>query len=84
MPESVADRVKRVTVKVLKVDPASIKPESRFAADLGAESIQSVELMAEFEEEFDIAMNEDEALAVKTFGGAVEFIEKCLKEQHEG
>jgi acyl carrier protein len=82
MPESVADRVKKVTAKVLKIDPARIKPEARFAADLGAESIQSVELLASFEEEFDITMNEDDALAVKTVGSAVEFISKCVREQH--
>jgi acyl carrier protein len=82
MPESVADRVKRVTAKVLKVDPVRISPEARFAADLGAESIQSVELLASFEEEFDITMNEDAALSVKTVGGAIEFISKCVREQH--
>ena len=83
MPESVEDRVKKVVIKVLKVDAARIKPQSRFAADLGAESIQSVELVAAFEEEFDITMNEDDALAVETVGGAVDFIGKCVREQHE-
>jgi acyl carrier protein len=83
MPESVEDRVKKVVIKVLKVDPARIKPQSRFAADLGAESIQSVELVAAFEEEFDITMDEDQALSVETVSAAVEFIGKCIKEQHE-
>jgi acyl carrier protein len=83
MQESVEDKVKKVVVKVLKVDPARIKPTSRFAADLGAESIQSVELVAAFEEEFDVSMDEDEALAVETVGDAVTFIGKCVREQHE-
>jgi len=48
---------------------------------LGAESIQSVELVAAFEEEFDIDMDEDEALQVQTVGAAVDFISKVMKEQ---
>jgi acyl carrier protein len=82
MTDSIEDRVRKVTVDVLKVDPGSIKPESRFAADLGAESIQSVELIAAFEEEFDIEMDEDEALSVQTVGDAVTFIQHCVEEQH--
>jgi acyl carrier protein len=82
MAASVEDRVKNVVINVLKIDRARIKPESRFTSDLGAESIQSVELMAAFEEEFDITMNEDEAFAVQTVGGAVDFIAKCLQKQH--
>lgn len=80
MSEFVAERVKQVVVDVLKVDPGKISPESRFTADLGAESIQSVELVAAFEEVFDIEMDEDEALSVQTVGDAVAYIEKCLAE----
>jgi acyl carrier protein len=80
MSESVAERVKQVVVEVLKADPATVKPESRFTADLGAESIQSIELVAAFEETFDIEMDEDEALSVQTVGDAVAYIEKCLAE----
>ena len=82
MAESIADRVKKVVVKVLKIDAGRITLQSRFTADLGAESIQSVELVATFEEEFDIEMDEDEAFSVQTVGDAVTFIEKCVKEQH--
>jgi acyl carrier protein len=81
MANSVEDRLRQVVVDVLKVDPARIRPESRFTADLGAESIQSVELMAAFEEAFDIEMDEDEALSVQTVGEAVAYITKCLEEQ---
>ena len=49
-----------------------------FTSDLGAESVQSVELMAGFEEEFDIEMDEDEALSVQTVGEAIDFICKHL------
>jgi acyl carrier protein len=77
----VADRTKDVVARVLKVDPASIKPESRFVEDLGAESIQSIELIAAFEEEFDIEIDEEAALGVKTVGSAVDFNEKAVAEQ---
>mgnify|MGYP001553616735 CR=1 FL=1 len=80
MSENVEQKVRDVVVDVLKIDPGVIKPESRFTADLGAESIQSVELVAAFEEAFDIDMDEDEALSVQTVGDAVAYIEKCLAE----
>ena len=70
----VEKRVKEVVAKTLKVDPARIVDDARFVEDLGAESIQSVELLASFEEEFDIEMDEEAALGVKTVGKAVDFI----------
>ncbi len=78
---TVTERVIAVTADVLTIDPSIIKPESVFAADLGAESVQSVELVAMFEEEFDIEMDEDSALSVTSVGDAVEFITKACKEQ---
>ena len=73
-----AARVKKVTAETLKCDAAAIKDDSRFVEDLGAESIQSVELVAAFEEEFDIEMDEQGALGVKDISTAVAFIEKHL------
>ena len=70
----IKDRVYKVIIQVLKIDAEQIKEEDVFTADLGAESVQSVELMAGFEEEFDIEMNEDDALSVQTVGGAIDFI----------
>jgi acyl carrier protein len=78
---TVEERVKAVTGKLLKIDPAQIKNEDRFNADLGAESVQSIELVAMFEEEFDIEMDEEAALAVDTVGKAVEFITNVCREQ---
>ena len=71
-------RVKEVVARTLKIDPGRITDKSRFVEDLGAESIQSVELVAAFEEEFDIEVDEEEALEVKTVGKAVEFIQKYV------
>lgn len=78
---SVQERVIAVTARVLQIDPAEIKPENSFTNDLGAESVQSVELVAMFEEEFGIEMDEDAALSVPTVGEAIDFIAKVCKEQ---
>lgn len=76
----IEQRVKKVVARQLKVNENEIKPESEFVKDLGAESIQSIELVALFEEEFDIEMDEQAAMAVKTVGDAVEFIKKATGE----
>jgi acyl carrier protein len=78
---TVEERVVAVTARVLQLEPGEIKPEHAFTTDLGAESVQSVELVAMFEEEFGIEMNEDAALAVQTVGEAVEFIASVCREQ---
>lgn len=74
----VNDRVVKVVCAVLNVDADMVTPESNFSFDLGAESTQSVQLVAGFEEEFDIEMEGDEALAVQTVGEAAEFIAKYV------
>lgn len=78
---TVEDRVIAVTARVLKLNPDEIRLEDSFTEDLGAESIQSIELVAMFEEEFGIEMDEDAALAVQTVGQAVEFITNVCKQQ---
>lgn len=72
-------RVVKVVSEVLNVPVSDIKLPHRFTTDLGAESIQSVELVAGFEEEFGIEMPEEEALKVQTVGDAVEFIAGFVK-----
>jgi len=78
---TVEERIKAVTARVLNLEADQIKPTDEFAADLGAESVQSIELVAMFEEEFGIEMGEDEALAVQTVAGAVELITNVCKTQ---
>jgi len=75
----ITERVKKVVAGQLKVDLSKVKDDSDFVKDLGAESIQSLELVAAFEEEFGIEMDEEAALQVKTVGHAVEFISKLVK-----
>ena len=74
-------RVKRVAAEVLKIDPAKVKDNSHFVRDLGAESVQGVELVAAFEAEFEIDMEEDAALAVKTIGDAAKFIDNVIAQK---
>jgi acyl carrier protein len=78
---TVEERVIAVTARVLNLDPSGIKADDAFATDLGAESVQSVELVAMFEEEFGIEMDEDAALKVQTVGKAVQFITDVCREQ---
>ncbi|MDC0936153.1 acyl carrier protein [Pirellulales bacterium] len=82
MDEQVLVRVKRVVAETLEIDAESIADTARFVEDLGAQSIQSVELVAAFEEEFDIDMDDDEALGVKTVDGAVAFIAAAVETQY--
>ena len=78
---TVEERVIAVTARVLSIDPSEIKPEHAFTTDLGAESVQSVELMVNYEKEFGIEMEEDAARAVQTVGEAVTFIADVCKQQ---
>jgi acyl carrier protein len=78
---TVEERVKSVTARILGLDPQEIRPENSFTEDLGAESVQSIELVAMFEEEFGIEMDEDAALSVTNVGDAVKFITNVCKEQ---
>jgi acyl carrier protein len=77
----VESRVKDVVVRTLKIDAARVLEDARFVEDLGAESMQSIELIAAFEEEFDIEMDEEAAVGVKTVGGAVTFIQDVIDNQ---
>jgi len=79
--QEVETKVKEITARVLKVDLDKVQAKSRFSQDLGAESIQSIELVAAFEEGFDIEMDEDEALSVTAVGPAVEYILKVVQQQ---
>ena len=70
----VKSRVKKVISHVLKIDESDIADTANFIFDLGADSMQSLELIAAFEEEFNIEMDEDKALEVQNVSSAVAFI----------
>ena len=71
-------RVKNVVSNVLKLEPSEITDDANFVFDLGADSLQSIELIAGFEEEFDIEMDQDKALEVQNIDDAVNFISGYL------
>jgi acyl carrier protein len=79
--KEVAQRVRKVVAEMTRKDAAALKDDARFIQDLGMQSVQSLELIASFEDEFDIDMDEEKAGAVQTVGGAVDFIKKTVDEQ---
>ena len=76
--DNVKNRVKKVISEVLKINADEISDEANFIFDLGADSAQSLELVAGFEEEFDIEMDEDKALEIQSVSDAVDFISSYL------
>ena len=73
------EKVKKVIAAVIKMDASDISDDANFIFDLGADSMQSLQLVAAFEEEFDIEMEEDEALEVQSVSEAVDFIAGMVK-----
>ena len=72
----ITSRVKAIIVDKLGVDENEVVPEASFTNDLGADSLDTVELIMEFEKEFDIQIPDDQAENIITVGQAIEFIEK--------
>ena len=70
----VVDRVKKIVVEHLSVEESTITDTSSFIDDLGADSLDTVELVMAFEEEFGIEIPDDAAENIQTFGDAVKFI----------
>ncbi len=75
----VASRVKAIIVDKLGVDENEVTTEASFTNDLGADSLDTVELIMEFEKEFNIGIPDDQAENIGTVGDAVKFIEENVK-----
>ena len=71
----VADKVKKIIVEKLGVDENEVTPTAEFTKDLGADSLDTVELIMELEKEFDITIPEDQAEKISTVGDAIAYIE---------
>ena len=76
--QEIAERVIQTTARELEMNPSEIKESDNFSWDLGADSLKSIELVAAFEEEFDLSVIEEEALAVQTVGGAIDFFNALI------
>lgn len=72
--ENVEERVKKIIVEQLGVDAAEVTPQAQFVNDLGADSLDTVELVMALEEEFDIEIPDEEAEKIQTVGQALDFI----------
>ena len=71
----ISSRVKAIIVDKLGVDENEVVPTASFTNDLGADSLDTVELIMEFEREFDIQIPDDQAEKIETVGQAIQFIE---------
>ncbi|MFL2801995.1 MAG: acyl carrier protein [Paracoccaceae bacterium] len=74
----ITDRVKKIVVEHLNVDETKVSDDASFIDDLGADSLDTVELVMAFEEEFDIEIPDDAAETIQTFGDAVKFIKEKI------
>lgn len=74
---SVGEKVVEIVAEQLRVDRDKITRETSFVQDLGADSLDTVELVMELEEEFDINIPDDAAEKIQTVGQAIDFIEKA-------
>ena len=74
---NIEEKVKAIIVDKLGVDESEVTNEANFINDLGADSLDTVELIMEFEKEFDIQIPDDKAEAIATVGDAVSFIESA-------
>ena len=75
----IATKVKAIIVDKLGVDENEVTPEASFSNDLGADSLDTVELIMEFEKEFNIAIPDDQAEKIGTVGDAIAYIENNTK-----
>lgn len=76
---SIKDKVIAIIVDKLGVDEAEIAAEAKFTDDLGADSLDTVELIMEFEREFEISIPDEDAENITTVGDAIKFLEKSTK-----
>jgi len=75
----IAARVKKIIIDKLGVDESEVTPEATFTNDLGADSLDTVELIMEFEKEFNISIPDEQAENIKTVGEAIAYIEQYAK-----
>ncbi|MBN1978285.1 MAG: acyl carrier protein [Anaerolineae bacterium] len=73
------DRIKKIIVDLLGVDGDQVTPEARFREDLEADSLDLVELIMAFEEEFDGVISDEEAQQITTVGQAVKYVDEKMR-----
>ncbi len=73
----IADSIKKIVVEHLDVDADKVTENASFIDDLGADSLDNVELVMAFQEEFDVEIPDDAAETIQTVGDAIKFVEKA-------
>jgi acyl carrier protein len=79
----IASKVKSIIVEKLGVDESEVTPEASFTNDLGADSLDTVELIMEFEKEFNVSIPDEQAENITTVGQAIAYLEEQLKNDQE-
>ena len=79
MAESTLDRIQGIIAELLGVDKSKVVPDARFREDLEADSLDLVELIMAFEEEFGAEISDEDAQTITTVGQAVEYIDTRMK-----
>ena len=72
----IAEKVKKIIIDKLGVEESEVTPEASFTNDLGADSLDTVELIMEFEKEFNISIPDDQAESITTVGQAIAYLEE--------
>jgi acyl carrier protein len=75
----IAEKVKSIIVEKLGVEASEVTPEASFTNDLGADSLDTVELIMEFEKEFSVSIPDDQAENIQTVGQAITYLEENAK-----
>ena len=78
MADDIEAKIKSIVAEQLGVDQAEISRETSFVNDLNADSLDTVELVMEFEDEFDMSIPDEEAEKIQTIGQAIDYIEQYL------
>lgn len=79
MADDIESKVKEIIVENLGVDAATVNPQASFVNDLGADSLDTVELVMALEEEFDIEIPDEEAEKIQTVGQAIDYVKAHKK-----
>ena len=78
MNQEIFEQVREIVADLLDIDPETITPDSKFQADLGADSLDLVELIMEFEERFGGEISDEDAQKITTVGQAVQYVEERM------
>ncbi len=80
---NIQEKVTEIVSEQMGVDKGEITPETSFINDLNADSLDTVELVMEFEDEFDMSIPDEEAEKIQTVGAAIDYITKIMNEKED-